>query len=214
MKILMTAFDPFGGSSINPAWEVVSRLRTDWNGAELKPLLVPTVFGEAETLANGEAARWGADVVICVGQAGGRFEISFERIAVNLDDASIPDNRGNQPQDMLITPGGQNAYFSNLPVKRMAEAVRQAGIPATVSDTAGTFVCNHLFYKVMEEIDRNYPSGWGDLSICRFYLPGGAAHTYALDGIGNSNCGNRSCTHGAIAAAGIILRRPEGVWAA
>ena len=161
MKILMTAFDPFGGSSINPAWEVVSRLRTDWNGAELKPLLVPTVFGEAETLANGEAARWGADVVICVGQAGGRFVISFERIAVNLDDASIPDNRGNQPQDMLITPGGQNAYFSNLPVKRMAEAVRQAGIPATVSDTAGTFVCNHLFYKVMEEIDRNYPQRLG-----------------------------------------------------
>ena len=161
MKILLTAFDPFGGSNVNPAWEVVSRIRQDWNGAEVKPLLVPTVFGEAETLVNGVAAQWEADAVICVGQAGGRFEISFERIAVNLDDASIPDNKGNQPQDQTISPGGQNAYFSNLPVKRLAEAVRNAGIPAAVSDTAGTFVCNHLFYCVMEEIHARYPQRLG-----------------------------------------------------
>ncbi len=161
MKILLTAFDPFGGASVNPAWEVVSRLKEDWSGHEIRKLLVPTVFGAAEALVNGMAAQWQADAVICVGQAGGRFEVCFERVAINLDDASIPDNEGNQPQDTSITPGGPNAYFTNLPVKKMAEAVRMAGVPAAVSDTAGTFVCNHLFYRVMEEIETHFPSRRG-----------------------------------------------------
>ena len=94
MKILLTAFDPFGGATVNPAWEVVSRLKEDWSVHTVKKLLVPTVFGEAEALVNGTAAQWGADAVICVGQAGGRFEITFERVAINMDDASIPDNAG------------------------------------------------------------------------------------------------------------------------
>ena len=157
MKILLTAFDPFGGASVNPAWEVVSRLKEDWNGHEIRKLLVPTVFGAAEALVNGMAAQWQADAVVCVGQAGGRYEVCFERVAINLDDASIPDNEGNQPRDASITPGGPNAYFTNLPVKKMAEAVRMAGVPAAVSDTAGTFVCNHLFYRVMEEIETHFP---------------------------------------------------------
>ena len=161
MNILLTAFDPFGGASVNPAWEVVSRLKEDWGPHRLHKLLVPTVFGAAEELTNTEAARIGADAVICVGQAGGRFEVSFERVAVNLDDASIPDNQGNQPQDVPITPGGAPACFTNLPVKKMAEAVRMAGVPAAVSYTAGTFVCNHLFYRVMEEIAAHYPRRYG-----------------------------------------------------
>ena len=175
MKILLTAFDPFGGATVNPAWEVVSRLKEDWSVHTVKKLLVPTVFGEAEALVNGTAAQWGADAVICVGQAGGRFELTFERVAINMDDASIPDNAGNQPQDLSITPGGEGAYFSNLPIKKMAEAVRMAGIPASVSDTAGTFVCNHLFYRVMEEIAAHYPERKGGFIHLPF-LPSQVVH--------------------------------------
>lgn len=170
MKILLTAFDPFGGASINPAWEAVSRVADRIGPAEVHKLMVPTVFGKAENAVNSLADQLDADAVICVGQAGGCYEITLERIAVNFDDASIPDNEGNQPLDQRITPGGANAYFSSLPVKEITAALRKAGIPAALSLSAGTYVCNHLFYRVMEEIHLHHPERIGGF-IHVPYLP-------------------------------------------
>ena len=130
MKILVTAFDPFGGASLNPAWEAVSRIPEEWDGAQVARLQVPTVFGDAERAALAEAERISADIILCIGQAGGRSSISVERVAINLDDAPIPDNRGNQPIDRPISENGAPAYFSSIPVKEIAEAIRQAGVPA------------------------------------------------------------------------------------
>lgn len=161
MKILLTAFDPFGGAKVNPAWEAVSRVRTDLPGITLQKLLVPTVFGKSGDLVNYTAAEWGADTVLCVGQAGGRFEITPERVAINLDDASIPDNEGNQPVDQPISADGAPAYFSTIPNKAIVDALHQAGIPASLSNSAGTYVCNHLLYRVMDEIARHYPQRLG-----------------------------------------------------
>lgn len=161
MEILLTAFDPFGGAKINPAWEAVSRVRENWENGHITPLLVPTVFGEAEKIVLETAEKISADVILCVGQAGGRYGISVERIAVNLDDASIPDNRGNQPVDQRISETGDAAYFATIPVKKIVAAVQQAGIPAELSCTAGTFVCNHLLYCVLEDNARNHPERAG-----------------------------------------------------
>ena len=160
-RVLLTAFDPFGGAAINPAWEAVSRVKGEWEGFLLKKLLVPTVFGEAGDLANRVAAEWEADAVICVGQAGGRYAITPERVAINLEDASIPDNKGNQPVDQPVSPKGEAAYFSTLPVKRIVAEIQAAGIPAALSDSAGTFVCNHLFYRIMEENALFHPKRLG-----------------------------------------------------
>ena len=163
MKILLTAFDPFGGASINPAWEAVSRVADQIGSAEVHKLMVPTVFGKAEEKVNFLANSLDVDAVICVGQAGGCYEITLERVAVNLDDASIPDNEGNRPVDCPITPGGSNAYFATLPVKEIVASLRNAGIPAALSLSAGTYVCNHLFYRIMEEIHLHHSN-----RICGF----------------------------------------------
>ncbi len=157
MKILVTAFDPFGGASLNPAWEAVSRIPEEWDGAQVARLQVPTVFGDAERAALAEAERISADIILCIGQAGGRSSISVERVAINLDDAPIPDNRGNQPIDRPISENGAPAYFSSIPVKEIAEAIRQAGVPAELSCTAGTYVCNHLLYRVLEDSALHHP---------------------------------------------------------
>ena len=161
MKILLTAFDPFGGASVNPAWEAVSRVREELPGVMLRKLMVPTVFARSGALVNQTANGWGADAVICVGQAGGRFEITPERVAINLDDASVPDNAGDQPVDRPITPGGASAYFSTLPNKEIVAALRKAGIPSSLSNSAGTYVCNHLLYQVLEENALRHPGRLG-----------------------------------------------------
>lgn len=161
MKILLTAFDPFGGASVNPAWEAVSRVREDLPGIVLRKLLVPTVFAESGALVNRTANEWGAGAVICVGQAGGRYEVTPERVAINIDDASVPDNAGDQPVDRPITPGGAPAYFATLPNKAIVAALRRAGIPSSLSDSAGTYVCNHLLYQVLEENALRHPERLG-----------------------------------------------------
>ena len=158
MKLLLTAFDPFGGETVNPAQEAVKMVSSRVGNIEVIKCVVPTVFGKSiETVAAAiEDCR--PDAVLCIGQAGGRADLTPERIAINLDDASIADNEGNRPVDTPIFPDGKPAYFSTLPVKAMVAAIRAAGIPASLSNTAGTFVCNHLMYGVLYTLEKYYPS--------------------------------------------------------
>ena len=149
MKILVTGFDPFGGEKINPAWEAVRRLPREIAGAEIIPLEIPTVFGKAPEVILGEVQRLHPDIVLSVGQAAGRAAITPERIAINMDSASIPDNAGFIPIEQPVVPGGPDGYFSLLPVTAMADAIKAAGLPGVVSNTAGTFVCNHVMYRLL-----------------------------------------------------------------
>lgn len=155
MKILITGFDPFGGEKINPAWEAVSALPDKIDEVEIVKVQLPTVF-KTSTLKLFEAIdTFNPDAVICVGQAGGRFNFNVERVAINIDDGRIPDNDGYQPIDTTIFEDGENAYFSNLPIKAMVEEVKQAGVPAAVSNTAGTYVCNHIMYSLLYYIKKH-----------------------------------------------------------
>ena len=157
MKLLLTAFDPFGGETLNPALEAVKQLPDRIGGVEIIKLEVPTVFGKSiETVAEA-IRRERPDAVLCIGQAGGRRGLTPGRVAINIDDARIPDNEGNQPIDRPIVVGGPAAYFATLPVKAMVQAIRDVGLPADLSNTAGTFVCNHLLYGVLHLLATEYP---------------------------------------------------------
>ena len=149
MKILLTGFDPFGGESINPSWEVVRRIPRKIKDAEIKGIQIPTVFQKSFEVLKREMESFNPDVVICVGQAGGRQGITPERIAINIDDARIADNEENQPIDFLIQEDGDSAYFSTLPIKAMVDKMIASGYPASVSNSAGTFVCNHIMYQIL-----------------------------------------------------------------
>lgn len=157
MKLLLTAFDPFGGADINPALEAVKLVPDRIGDVEIIKLEVPTVFRKSVELVAAKMAELKPDAVLCIGQAGGRYDLTPERVAINLDDARIPDNEGNQPIDQKIFEDGAPAYFSSLPIKAMVAEIRKAGLPASVSNTAGTFVCNHLMYGVLYHITKNYP---------------------------------------------------------
>ena len=149
MKILITGFQPFGGQKVNPAWEAVRKLPDVLGDKVLWKLEIPVTFGGAFDAVEAKAAEVDPDVILCVGQAGGRDAVTPERIAVNLQDASIPDNAGNQPVDLPVAADGANAYFTTLPVKAMAAAVRAQDIPCRLSCTAGTYVCNDVFYRLL-----------------------------------------------------------------
>ena len=148
--VLLTGFEPFNKATINPAWEAVRAL-DGWSGegfrVEVRQL--PCVFMEANRVLAALVDELHPDIVIAVGQAGGRAEISVERVAINVDDASILDNAGRQPVDRPIAEDGPAAYFSTLPIKATVAAMREKGLIAGVSQTAGTFVCNHVFYGLM-----------------------------------------------------------------
>ena len=158
MKILVTGFDPFGGEKVNPALEAVKSLPYEINGAELHWAVIPTVFYKSAEVLEAEIVRYQPDVVLCIGQAGGRAGLTPERVAINQDDARIPDNQGNQPIDTPIRLDGEAAYFSTLPIKAMVQAIKEVGLPATVSNTAGTFVCNHLMYQALYLADKKFPN--------------------------------------------------------
>ena len=152
-KLLITGFDPFGGASINPAWEAVRRLPDEISDFVLCKLEIPTVYGlGAETVLK-KAAEFGPDVILCVGQAGGRAAVTPERIGINVRDAKIADNAGNQPQGQRIDSNGPAAYFATVPVDEMAEAIRAAGLPGQVSNSAGAFVCNDTLYCLLHRFD-------------------------------------------------------------
>lgn len=156
MKILLTAFEPFGGETINPALEAVKLVSDHIGCIEVVKLTVPTVFHKSIAVVASAIEAELPDAVLCIGQAGGRCELTPERVAINLDDARIPDNEGNQPIDRPIFADGAPAYFSTLPVKAMVRSIRNAGVPASVSNTAGTFVCNHLMYGVLYTLEKQY----------------------------------------------------------
>lgn len=157
MKILLTAFDPFGGEKINPALEAVKLVKAEDLTAELIKLEVPTVFHKSIKTVQEAMRKHKPDAVLCVGQAGGRFQLTPERVAINLDDARIPDNEGQQPVDEPIFADGADAYFASLPIKAMVESIKAENLPAAVSNTAGTFVCNHLMYGVLYTIAKEFP---------------------------------------------------------
>lgn len=157
MKLLLTAFDPFGGATVNPALEAVKLVANQIGGVTVVKVEVPTVFRKSIDIVAAAIEKEQPDAVLCIGQAGGRFDLTPERVAINVDDARIKDNEGNQPIDVPIFEDGAPAYFTTLPVKAMAAKIREAGIPASVSNTAGTFVCNHLMYGVLYTLAKKYP---------------------------------------------------------
>ena len=162
MKIIVTGFDPFGGEKINPSIECVKAL-PDIEGVELIRLELPTVFKESAKRLNEVINDVKPDAVLSVGQAGGRPGITMERIAINVDDARIPDNISQQPIDEAIQLDGEAAYFSTLPIKRIVKAIREAGISAEVSNSAGTFVCNHIMYQALfaaTKADKPFKAGF------------------------------------------------------
>lgn len=151
--ILVTGFEPFGGSPVNPSWLAVQALHgRTIAGHRVVGAQLPTEFGAGLTRLDALLARHRPRLVLATGQAGGRAAISLERVAINVDDARIPDNAGAQPVDQAVVPGGPDAYFSSLPIKAMLAALLEAGIAAEVSQTAGTFVCNHVFYGLMHRL--------------------------------------------------------------
>ena len=156
MKVLITGFDPFGGEKINPAWEAVKGIKDIIEGAKIIKLEIPTVFNKSIEKVKEAMELEKPDIVLCIGQAGGRYDITIERVAINVDDARIEDNEGNQPIDIPVFEDGENAYFSNLPIKAMVEEIRGQGIPASISNSAGTFVCNHIMYGVLYHINKTY----------------------------------------------------------
>ena len=157
MKVLVTGFDPFGGESINPAWEAVKLLKDEIGGAQIIKLQIPTVVGKSIQKIHEKMQEIHPDIVISVGQAGGRFGVTPERVAINVTDARIPDNEGNQPIDVPIFEDGDTAYFSNLPVKAMVQEIRNAGYPSTLSNSAGTYICNHVMYGILYYIQKEFP---------------------------------------------------------
>ena len=156
MKILVTGFDPFGGEQVNPALEAVKSLPSVIHGAEIRWVEIPTIFYKSAEVLEAEINRYHPDVVLCIGQAGGRASLTPERVAINQDDARIPDNQGNQPIDEPIRMDGEAAYFSTLPIKAMVKSIKSEGLPAAVSNTAGTFVCNHLMYQALYLADKKF----------------------------------------------------------
>lgn len=148
-KLLITGFDPFGGESINPAWEAVKLLPDAIRDYELTKLEIPTVFGVAAQTVIDKAEELNPDVIISVGQAGGRASVTPEMVGINLRFATLPDNMGAVPCDIPIIEGGPAAYFSTLPVRAMAKAICDAGLPGAVSYSAGSFVCNDVLYSVL-----------------------------------------------------------------
>lgn len=157
MNILVTAFDPFGGESVNPAQQAVELMESEIGNKTIHKLVVPTVFGRAAELVINAMDKLRPDAVICVGQAGGRRAVTPERVAINVMDASIKDNAGNQPTDEPIAADGPAAYFSTLNIKAMVEAIRDAGFPGDISNSAGTFVCNSLLYSVLHHAAQHMP---------------------------------------------------------
>ena len=160
-RLLITGFEPFGRETINPSWEAVKRLEDAIGDWKLKKLQVPTVFGAAAEVVLQAAEAYAPDVILSVGQAGGRCAVTPEWVALNLREASMADNVGYMPQEEPVVTGGPAAYFSTLPCRRMVEAVKACDIPCALSYTAGTYVCNDLFYTTMREV----PPGW-DSFMC------------------------------------------------
>ena len=174
MRILVTGFEPFGGQSVNPSWEVAHALQgLVLAGAQVSAVQLPCVFAQALPALHQALAQHRPDIVLALGQAEGRCDLSLERVAINVQDARIPDNAGQQPIDVPVIEGGPAAYFSTLPIKALVAGLKVAGFPASVSQTAGTFVCNQVFYGLQHAVvGQGVYSGFMHLPL----LPEQAAH--------------------------------------
>ncbi|MEV3858310.1 pyroglutamyl-peptidase I [Streptomyces sp. NPDC050095] len=158
-RVLLTGFEPFGGESVNPSWQTAELVAAaPPEGLAVTAVQLPCVFGESITALRRAVADVRPELVLCLGQAGGRTGVTVERVALNVDDARIPDNAGAQPVDEPVVRGGPDAYFSSLPVKACVAAMRGAGVPAALSHTAGTFVCNHVAYGLAHLLATELPS--------------------------------------------------------
>ncbi len=164
-KLLVTAFEPFGGENINASALVLERLPEKIGDWEIVKLTLPVVFGRAGELATARADEIDADAVLSLGQAAGRSKVTPEYVAINFRDARIPDNDGQQPCKDPIVPGGPDAFFATLPVFDMASAITKNGLPGEVSYSAGTYVCNDLFYSLMNRFSGT------DIRVCFMHLP-------------------------------------------
>ena len=175
MDVVVTGFDPFGGEPLNPAWEAVKQLDgLVIAGNRVHAVQIPTVRFKAIAGVQEAIRKYDPDVVLCVGQAGGRMDLTVERVGINCDDFRIADNEGNRPVDEPIVPGGPAAYFVTLPIKKIVAALTAHGIPAKVSNTAGTFVCNHVLYGLLDILARDAKKRRGGF-IHVPYLPEQAA---------------------------------------
>ena len=178
--VLVTGFAPFGGERINPSWLLAQALAADQiSGLKLYAAELPTAFGASVTALRTHLRKLQPDAVLCLGQAGGRNAISFERVAINCDDAPIADNAGAQPNNQRIAPRGPVAYWSTLPIHAMAAACSHAGANAQLSNSAGTFVCNHVFYQLMRTVARK-PEVLGGFVHVPYLLEQSAATGMAL----------------------------------
>jgi pyroglutamyl-peptidase len=155
MKALVTGFDAFGGDKVNPSSVAVGRLKRRQGSLVVHTAVLPTSYARSAITLRGAIHEVQPDLVLCVGQAGGRSELSLERVAINVQDARIRDNDGKQPIDRPVVRDGAAAHFSTLPIKACVLELRRAGLPASVSNSAGTFVCNHVFYALMDMAERH-----------------------------------------------------------
>ena len=181
-RVLLTGFDPFGGQSVNPSWMAVQALHgRELDGHRIVAAQLPTAFGRSIHVLQELVDQHRPALVVCTGQAGGRAAISLERIAVNVNDARIPDNTGAQPVDTPVVEGGPAAYFTRLPIKAMLAAMLAAGIRAEVSQSAGTFVCNHVFYGLMHMLAEPRWAGTRGGLVHVPWLPQQGAPSMTLD---------------------------------
>lgn len=157
IKALVTGFEPFGGEPVNPSQRAVERLPSRLGDITLARRILPVAFARASARLEAAIAETAPALVLCVGEAGGRAELSLERLAINLAEARIPDNDGQQPIELPVIAEGPAAYFATLPVKEAAAALCEAGLPAALSLSAGAFVCNHVFYSLMHLAARRRP---------------------------------------------------------
>ena len=178
--VLVTGFDAFCGETINPSWQICEALPAEVGGVRIETCRVPCEFRRAIGVVTEAIERHRPAFVICLGQAGGRAHLSVERVAINIDDARVEDNGGQRPIDEPIAPGGPPAYFATLPIKAMVEGMRAAGVPAIISNSAGTYVCNHLMYGVLHYLATNSPS------------PSGASKDLGVRGRGGEGRGIRA----------------------
>ncbi len=158
MKILLTGFEPFGQEKVNPSWEAVKAFPEVMEDVEVLKICLPVSFQKAMMMLEQAVDDYRPDVVLSIGQAGGRCPIEVERVAINIADSKNPDNDGYQPQECQLRADAPNAYFSDLPGKRMVEAIQEQGIPATVSNSAGLYVCNSVFYTALHLVYSKYPN--------------------------------------------------------
>lgn len=184
--VLVTGFSAFDGESINPSFQAVEELPDSIKGYKVIKKQLPVSFGQSVIVLDNYIKEYNPAIIINVGQAGGRSEISLERIAINIDDARIPDNDGVKPVNKEISKDGDNAYFTKLPIYKIKKAINGEGIPAKISNSAGTYVCNHIMYELLHQLADNYPNKIGGF----IHVPYSTAQAVSKENVPNMSIDN------------------------